>query len=127
MATFVVRATNHPAEDLKRNWSAEMGGGELGAFQSREDAIAYWKQNYYDSRMPEFRFHPAYNGFVQVHYEGLGAFQLQAEDLNEAIEEAKSFDEFCACVSEAGDGHFYASDVVAYYEVKEGIYVFELK
>jgi hypothetical protein len=52
---------------------------------------------------------------------------LEAETLEEAIEEAASFGDGLACTSEKGDGHFFAHEVVSFHEVFPGRYVFELK
>jgi hypothetical protein len=131
MATrFVVRETSHPAEDLKRNWSAPCGGfsTEMAGlkFNNEEDAITYY-EHFFESKCPfEFRFHPAYNSFVEVHYEGLGAWELNADNISEAIEEAKKFKQ-CAVTMDAGSGHFCAQDVVSFTMVSEGKYIFEIK
>lgn len=133
---FVVRDTNHPKEDIERNWSAVIGGwdGDFSGsvFQSKEACQQAWEEFHDVERggvapKRDFRFHPAYNSFVPVHFEGLGAWMLEAESLEEAIKEAASFDDDLACTSEKGDGHFYASQVVSYHEVREGKWVFELK
>lgn len=133
---FVVRDTNHPKEDVERNWSSTLSGsdGEFDVLSctSEEECQAAWeKWNDVEhggiAPKRSFRFHPAHNGFVPVHYEGLGAWQLEAETLKEALEEAATYDDDLACTSEAGDGHFYAHQVVSYHEVREGKWVFELK
>lgn len=130
---FVVRDTYHPEEDLKRNWSASVGGWDIGDFvasnfQSEEEAQEAWDK-FHDGDAPKrkFRFHPAHNSFVPVHYEGLGAWMLDAETLEEAIEEAAAYDDDLACTSESGNGHFYAENVVNFYQVREGKFVFEIK
>ena len=129
MATFVVRDTFHPEQDLKRNWSAPAGGwdNELGGmgFETEEEAAN--KDIEINGARREYRFHPAYDGFVLVHYEGLGAYILKAETLEEAIQEATNAGEGLAVTMEAGDGHFYAEDVIAFHQVREGRYIFELK
>ena len=85
--------------------------------------------NYYDSDVVkhDYRFHPAHNGFCAVHYEGLGAFEVENEDLKEAIKEASEMEDGLACTSEAGDGHFFAQDVLSFHKVREGRYIFEIK
>jgi hypothetical protein len=129
---FVVRDTNHPAEDLERNWSAWAGGSENGeqGGATKEEA----RENYASHLGIEisevnrqFRFHPAYGEYVTFHYEGLGAFALEAETLEDAIKEASIFEEDLAVTMEAGDGHFFAEDVISFHEVAPGRYVFEVK
>ena len=118
---FVVRDTNHPIEDLKRNWSAACGGvnpynGDF-AYVSLEEAIeADKKWNESDKPQHEYRFHPAHDGWCMVHYEGLGAYQLEAETLEEALKEADEYEENLACTSECGDGHFLAHQVVSFHK-----------
>lgn len=129
---FVVRDTEHPAEDLKRNWSAFSGGscnGELGG-STAEEAI----QNFASQAgievsdvENEFRYHPAYSEFVAVHYEGLGAFALCAETLEGALSEALEVEDGLAVTMGEGDGHFYAEDVLSFHEVRPGRFVFEIK
>ena len=129
---FVVRDTNHPQQDLDRNWSAFAGGssqGESGG-SSKEDAI----QNFADHTGVEvsevnndFRFHPAYEEFVMVDYDGLGAFLLDAESIEEALTEANEYEENLAVCVESGSGHFYAEDCISFHKVREGRYVFQIK
>ncbi len=135
MSRFVVRQTNHPQEDLTRNWSSFAGGfgnGEIAgtSFSSAEAFAAYWEKNCDDlGAAPEVRFHPYHEGFVEVHYEGLGAWALDAETLEEAMIEATEVLNQrggLAWTDEAGDGQFMAGEVVAFHEVSEGLYVFEL-
>lgn len=130
---FVVRDTNHPKEDLERNWSAPVGGWAIGDFvdsnfQSADEAQSAWDKFFDGEGSKEiFRYHPAHGSFVAVHYEGLGAWLLDAETLEEAIEEAATYADDLACTSESGNGHFYANQVVSYHEVREGKWIFELK
>lgn len=129
---YVVRDTDHPQEDLDRNWSAFAGGscnGELGGSNEEEAKENYASQigievNDVDC---EFRFHPAYDEFVAVHYEGLGAFVLDSESLEDALIEADNYEEGLAVTMEQGDGHFFAEDVVSFHKVREGRYIFEIK
>ena len=127
---FVVRDTNHPESDLKRNWSAPIGGfsSELAGsiFNSKEEAEKA-EIKYFGGIEHEFRFHEAYGSFVEVHYEGLGAYCLDSETLEEAIEEAANYRNDLAVTTTAGDGHFYAEDVVSFHKVREGRYIFEIK
>lgn len=128
---FVVRDTYHPQEDLERNWSAFAGGscnGELGGSTKEEAKINYASQIGIepDEVDCEFRFHPAYSEFVAVHYEGLGAYVLEAESLEEAIQEAYNYADGLAVTVESGDGHFFAQDVVGFSKVREGRYIFEI-
>jgi hypothetical protein len=123
---FVVRDTFHPAEDISRNWSSFSGGyDEYGnVFNSTEDA-----RNWYESeglKMHEFRYHPAYNRIAPVHYEGLGAWALDSETLENAIKEASEMEDLLACTMESGNGHFYAYQVISYHEVREGRWVFQV-
>lgn len=134
---YVARCTNHPAEDLQRNWSAPLGGifnGDFWVCETIEEAREMW-ENYYgeDREFPEsqFRFHPAYDGIVQVDYEGLGAWELDAETLEEAIAEAiETFGgdpTSMACVMGRGTGHFYASQCEGYYETGiNELYIFAI-
>ena len=128
---FVVRDTDHPQEDLDRNWSSFAGGWDNSlsgmSFETVEQAKeadlseAEWNTDC------EYRFHPAFDGFVKVHYEGLGAFVLESETLESAIEEANNYEDGLAVTMESGDGHFYAQDVVSFHKVREGRYIFEIK
>jgi len=136
---FVARATSHPQEDLDRNWSAPMGGifnGDFHICDTLEECREMWEVYYGDyndaPKFPEskFRFHPAYNGFVEVHYEGLGAYALEAETLKEAQKEVtlrfKKADEI-GCIDDAGDGHFYANDCTNFFSTAiEDIYIFQI-
>lgn len=129
---FVVRDTEHPQEDLNRNWSAFAGGsanGELGGSTEDEARENYASQIGIEANEVdcEFRFHPAYGEFVAVHYEGLGGYVLDSETLEEAIKEADEYMEGLAVTMESGDGHFYAEDVVSFHKVREGRYIFEIK
>lgn len=126
---FVVRDTFHPQEDLNRNWSSFAGGWDnelAGRRFNDEDEAAIADENVSGSRR-EYRFHPAYCSFVCVHYEGLGAFMLNAETIEEALSEAAEINDGLACTMDAGDGHFFAEDVITFHKVREGRYVFELK
>jgi hypothetical protein len=128
---FVVRDTDHPVEDLERNWSSFVGGrgscGE-GPFVSEEDAIkSELYQTGNDKPKHEYRYHPAHEGYCIVHYDGLGAFQLESETIEEAIAEADEKRDYLAVTSDAGDGHFYAEQVLSFHKVREGRYIFEIK
>ena len=125
---FVVRDTDHPMEDLQRNWSAFAGGscnGEDGGATPQEAAEAYEDHNG-SSFGGDFRHHPAHGECVAVDYEGLGAFYLESETVEEAINEATSFREGLAECMESGDGHFDAAECVAFHKVSDGRYIFEL-
>jgi len=127
---FVVRDTYHPEEDLKRNWSATMSGHSVAdligdEFSTKEEAIEAYTD--FGQGYKDFRYHPAHNSFVPVHYEGLGAWMLDAETLEEALVEAAGFGDDLACTSESGNGHFYAQDCVSFHQVRKGKYVFEIK
>lgn len=130
---FVVRDTDHPAEDLVRGWSAEIGGISLEgcyAFETLESAIEADKEYHQtESQQKEWRFHPAYKGFCPVHYEGLGAFQLYAENVKDAIKEANEYsaENDLVLTSESGDGCFMSYQVVSFHKVRDGRYIFELK
>lgn len=128
---FVVRDTNHPEEDIARNWSSFAGGsedGENGGYDADEARANYAELHGHDAaNAVEFRYHPAYEEFVVVHYEGLGAWALEASNLEDAIKEAIDCDDCLASTFGAGDGHFYAEDVVGYHQAKHGRYVFEIK
>lgn len=132
MTYFVVRDTNHPEEDLTRNFSSfssgSANGEEVGVTsQDAKEKFASHLGIDISEVSYEFRYHPAYDGFVAVHYEGLGAFCLDAESIEDAILEASNTRSMLACTMESGDGHFFASDVVSFHKVREGRYVFELK
>ena len=129
---FVVRDTFHPEADLERNWSAFASGscsGELGGSTEDEARENYASQIGIEVSDVdcEFRFHPAYGEFVAVHYDGLGAFVLDSETLEDAMNEADNYEEGLAVTMESGDGHFYADDVVSFHKVREGRYIFEIK
>ena len=132
MPTFVVRDTNHPQEDLNRNWSAFLGGscnGEQGG-ATEEEAIKNYAKHLgieVDEVDMEFRYHGAYGEFVAMDYEGLGAFILESETLEAALKEANEYEDDLAICTESGDGHFYAEDCVSFRKVREGRYIFEIK
>ena len=132
MTYFVVRDTDHPQEDLNRNWSAFAGGssqGEEGG-DTREDAIRNFANHIgvdASEVSNDFRYHPAYEEFVMVDYDGLGAFELESESLEDALIEANNYEDGLAVCTESGDGHFYTEDCVAFHKVREGRYVFEIK
>lgn len=129
---FVVRDTFFPEEDLKRNWSSFVGGSENGeegadnAIQAAENYANHIGISIEDVSI-EFRYHPAYDQYVGVHYEGLGAWCLDSETLEEALEEAYNENENLATTMEAGSGHFFANQVVSYHKVRDGRYLFEVK
>lgn len=127
---FVVRDTNHPEADIKRDWSSflggfcdELAGSEFSTIEEAEEA----EIKLYGHVEHEYRFHPAYNAFVQVDYEGLGAFELQAETLEEALIEADEYESDLAVCTESGDGQFYGEEVISFHKVREGRYIFELE
>ena len=129
---YVVRDTDHPQEDLNRNWSAFAGGsvnGEEGGETAEEAKINLASQTdiELDEVTNEFRYHPAYAKFVAVHYEGIGAYMLDSETLGEAMKEADEYKEGLAVIMGPGNGHFFAEDVVNFYKVKDGRYIFEIK
>jgi hypothetical protein len=127
---FVVRDTDHPEDDLKRNWSSFLGGwdNELGgiAFDSEEEA-AEADMNVNGGERRTYRYHPAYDGYVLVHFDGLGAYALDSDNLNDALKEAKDFEDDLNITMEQGNGHFYANQVISFHKVKDGRYVFEIK
>lgn len=161
---YAARYTNHPAEDLQRNFSACAGEATLeewhGFFQSEDEIIASymryfvgskWEQlveeenecalDYLDSakdQVDNFRFHPAHNALVYVHYNGLGAWELEAETEQEAIEAVQNWlgnmdsntvnlimlDD---CDGNGGSGCFDARDCEGYIESGiESVYIFIL-
>lgn len=129
---YVVRDTSHPQEDLNRNWSAFASGscnGELGGETEKEAKENYASQIGINVEEVdcEFRFHPAYNEFVAVHYEGLVGYVLDSENLEDALIEADNYEDGLAVTMEQGDGHFFAEDVVSFHKVREGRYIFEIK
>ena len=133
---YVARATNHPAEDLERNWSAPTSGFFISELtcnypKSQEEFDEIWAKfdcyNDNTNYKPKVRYHPAFEHFVEVHYEGLGAWSLEAETLEEAIKEASKKDAvFMVCTDGKGNAHFFAEEVVSYWEATPGIWVFEL-
>lgn len=126
---FVVRDTDHPVEDLERNWSTFCGGvhPNLGDFAyDTEDQAKQAEIDFYGKVESEFRFHPAHNGFCVVHYEGLGAFELESEVLEIAIKEAKEYEDDLACTTESGNGHFFANQVLSFHKVRDGRYIFQI-
>jgi len=130
---FVVRCTEHPAEDLERNWSAACGGFLNPNYfepdcETREEADLAISESIENGYTPsEMRFHGAYDAFVEVHYEGLGAWELDAENLEEAIEEAMNTNGVdLVCTLGSGNGHFYKEDCLSYIQVSENIYIFEI-
>lgn len=129
---FVVRDTIHPQEDLERNWSAWAGGSENGEQGGETEEEA--RENYADHLginicevSCDFRYHPAYEEFVAVHYEGLGAFELNADNIEDALKEAAEYEEGLAVCMDEGSGSFDAVDCVGFHKVREGRYVFEIK
>jgi hypothetical protein len=129
---FVVRDTSHPNEDLQRNWSTFACGSSYGELSnsgwgSEVEAIKAYENYTQENCDKNFKFHPAYNSFVEVHYDGLGAWALDAENIDEAIEEAKNYEQGLACTMEAGNGHFFAEDVVSFHKVRNDRYVFEIR
>ena len=129
---YVVRDTDYPQEDLNRNWSAYAGGscnGESGGDTADNAKFQYASQIEIESDEVDcqFRFHPAYGEFVAVHYEGIGAYMLDSDTLGEAIKEADEYKEGLAVIMGPGNGHFFAEDVVNFYKVRPGRYIFEIK
>ncbi|GIV35340.1 MAG: hypothetical protein KatS3mg031_2875 [Chitinophagales bacterium] len=134
---YVVRYSLDPAKDLERNWSTFAGAEcEFGPFsypaetedEAREEYAAYIGISP-EEVTKEFRWHNGLNSYAQVHYEGLGAWELNANTLEEAVAEAKGMNESDMwCTTGAGTGHFFASEVVAYIKVpnKENLYIFIL-
>ena len=129
MTTYVVRDTFTPELDLSRNWSSFVGGsinGEATGSTEKEAVENYISQNGCEPEN-EYRYHNGLKAFAPVHYEGLGAFLLESENLDGAMLEALNFDGCLATTMGAGDGHFYADEVVSFHKVNEYRYIFELK
>ena len=86
---FVIRESCDLAKDLERNWSSFCGGGADGPIcgEDEADAIAQWCSftGLPAEDAPEMRYHNGIGGWCEVHYEGLGAWLLEAETLEEAI------------------------------------------
>lgn len=127
---YVVRETMSPELDLLRNWSTYAGGSQHGEMlgDSIEEAIEMLASHYgceISEINAEFRYHNGLEKYAQVHYEGLGAWEIQASSIEEAIEKAKKLNGL-ACTMEAGNGHFFAEDVVEYIEVEADKYIFIL-
>lgn len=143
---YIARATNHPCEDLERNWSSVIGGLSNEDFhicESLEEAKVMWERYYgfdiyehahkinpFDSS--DWGYHAEYGGYVQIHYRGLGGYELDAKNWEEAIREAEkkySGDAWkMACVMDCGSGHFYAEDCSNIYKTKiEGLWIFEIQ
>jgi hypothetical protein len=138
---FVARATYHIEEDLKRNWSAPLGGFSNGDLEGKYDTPqqaadaynAFFDTNKYSEK--NFAYHPAYHNVVEIHYHGLGAWEIEgAESFEEAEELLKT--EYrryyenpgdMAITDGEGDGHFYAQDVVDYKKVEDGLYIIQVK
>jgi len=131
---YAVRCTEHPDEDLERNWSAACGGflspnyfephceTKEEADRAIEEAIK--KGDYTPNEM---RFHGAYDAFVEVHYEGLGAWELNSENIEDAIEEAKKTNGVdLVCTLDSGSGHFHKSECLSYTKISDNIYIFEI-
>lgn len=143
---YVARATNHPQEDLDRNFSSVIGGlsnEDFHVCESLEEAEAMWGKYYgfdvYESASKinpfdesDWGYHEAYGGYVEIHYRGLGGYELDAESLEEAIEEAEKKyggDVWgMACVVDSGSGHFYAEDCKSFHRTGiEGLWIFEIQ
>jgi len=129
---YVVRDTNHPQEDLERNWSSFAGGscnGEQGGSTAEEAKENFASQ--IDAEIEgveeEFKFHPAYKEFVAVHYAGLGAYELASCSIEDALIEAALHGDGLAVTMDKGTGHFFAEDVVRFHKVREGRFIFEIK
>ena len=122
-SSFVVRDTDHPAEDLLRNWSSTVGGVNYEGDFAKETIEET------ENLEGEYRYHPAHDGFCVVDYEGLGSFQLEAKTITEAIDEANKYsvENDLTLTYGSGDGHFYAEDVISFHKVRNGRYIFELK
>jgi hypothetical protein len=135
---YVARYTNHPAEDLARNWSANIEGVNdpaLSICDTLEQAAKNWEKVYGDLDgfdESEWRFHPAFNCLAQVDYEGLGAYSLTAQTLEEAFMEVEcrfSNDpyEMVMC-SGAGTGYFSADNCIGYHATNdESVWIFEIR
>lgn len=133
MPYYVVRDTNHPYDDLARNWSGFLGGSENGESSGQTEEEAY--ENYAAhlgielaqvQATREFRFHPAHDAFVVVDFEGLGARALDSEDLESAMIEAAECPPNLAVCLGGGSGHFYAQECVNVHKVRDGRFIFEL-
>jgi len=137
---YFVRQTNHPEADLHRNWSAPVGGaleGESLGNTPEESFELYLEHHGLDDadederqaalkNAPEYRWHDAYQAYAQVHYEGLGGWLLNAEDVQSAMAEASRCSRNLTECSDEGDG-FHAERVEAYYHVIDDIYIFAVK
>jgi len=137
---YFIRQTNHPEADLQRNWSAPVGGsleGESLGQTAAKSLELYLEHHGLDDadederqtalkNAPEYRWHDAYQAFAQVHYEGLGGWLLNAQDLQSAIVEANRCSRNLTECSDEGDG-FFADRVEGYYHVKDDIYIFAVK
>ena len=131
---FVARESIDPQKDLERDWSAPLGGGSLCplAEESEEQAVKAWAsaagmsldQAY--AQAPEFRYHNGLEGIAEFNHEGLGAWELDAENIQDAIQEARKLSDL-AVTSERDSGHFYADEVISYHHAHGDIYVFVIK
>jgi hypothetical protein len=96
-----------------------------------EDTLKRYLASYYVGEFPDFEYHPLYNGYVPVHYWGLGAYELDANNWKDAIEEAREkygdYPEDLTLTMDSGDGHFFSNEVIDYKKASDRLYVFQLK
>ena len=133
MPYYVVRDTDHPQEDLERNFSCFLGGSENGEEngqtedEAREKYASHLGVELSDIEDKEFAYHPAHEAFCVIGYHGLGAFELEAETLKEALTEANNYEDNLAVCTGSGSGHFFASKCISFHKVREGRYIFLIK
>lgn len=127
---FVIRESLDIEKDLSRNWSSFCGGGADGPIcgETEAEAIAQWCEwtDQPAEDAPEMRFHNGIQGWCEYHYDGLGAWEMEAETEEEAIAEATG-QSGLASTMEEGSGHFFAEQVKKWHRVGDNIYIIELK
>jgi len=109
---YVARYSFNPEYDADRNWSAWIGidgssaedvalqiadvvqhppalfDSETGEYYAWEDAPEWMKIDYV-LKHEDIRYHEIARRWMHVHHEGLSCWRLDAETLDEAVEEAR--------------------------------------
>lgn len=137
---FIARKSNHIQEDIKRNWSSWNFGEE--GLEATEEEIEEWKQEAIDNGQPFYisgfelwgddiknadirELYPGYWVLVDdvngIGTEGIFGIELDAENLEEAIEEAEKRSDYF------GEGiRFDATEAKLVYS-NDDIHIFEVK
>lgn len=118
---YVARYTSNPEVDIERGWSGYFGYGDWATIDEAYDGIIEVGG---DPDRADIRF-DEYEGLYRlVHHDGLSCWELEAETIEDAIEEARRLDNAGSIVW-GGFGYQTHGDVRVIAQVHDDLYIFE--